>query len=213
MTWIDEALSRGQVPDEIPAEAAPASDREEVSRLLRRLRWIDRNLAQVADDEAREKRLVGEWAERERGPWLNMRRYVMQALEGWTRAEHARTGVQTVRLPPGALELRRRRTSVEVIDERAGDLMDAAALEDLVRTKHEPDKRAIGSVCEAGPVVNELPDEGLVERVIVYRHVNSETGEVWRQMVPGVLLREPMEDPRGLSFTARPHQDDERDLP
>jgi phage host-nuclease inhibitor protein Gam len=213
MEWIDEALTEGVVPDELPTEVAPASDLDEVNRLMRRLRHVQRQMVQVSDQYRVEVGALKRWRDERLGTLTVTAQFIERALDGWTRNEFRVAGTRTHKLPYGVLTLRQRRTTIDVYDEDAATtFLRGAGVDDLVRTKHEVDKGAVHNALDVGitpwlalargPVAAapEVPAEGMEHHAVVVERMDPETGEIERTYIPGIRLSEAVDDVTGLRF-------------
>jgi phage host-nuclease inhibitor protein Gam len=206
MEWIDDALSAGVIPDELPDEVPPAANTAEANRLLRRLRSAQRARDDVSDIAAHEYAVIKQWAADEYAKLDRVIDYITRSLEGWMRSEHELTGIQSKHLPYGDVELRARLASIVVEDEdKAVEwLREREVVEAFARTKITIDKTKTKNSGAFGEIVATFPDEGMQERELVFVCVDPVTGEVVEQTIPGVRLRERLPDHRGLRFQVRP---------
>jgi phage host-nuclease inhibitor protein Gam len=218
MEWIDEALSEGVIPEEIPAEPAPASDLEEVNRLMRRLRHVERQIGDVNDQHAAETRALARWRSEQLNRLNTVRDFIERALDGWARAEYGVTFTKTHKLPYGTLSLRGKRATVDVSDEAAATaFLVKRGFPGLVRLNPEVAKNAIQHFMDGvladddsgittltrGPVDNVAPVEGMEQRAIFIRTEDHETGAIEQVAIPGVRLSEAVDGVRGLNFTIK----------
>lgn len=207
---LDQFAAR--VPLDVGAEEQPVFDQTTANSLLRKLRSIERRRSEIVTVAQAERDRIDAWQTDRLDTLDAQQRHIERVLEGFMRAEHARSKTKTLDLPNGLLTLRPHRPHVEITDElalldwareraahRAGldpaDVLkafDALQAEPFVRAKIEPAKGEIGKSSDIGPQKSLSDDTELLAAVLK----GDEAGEV----VPGVLI----ERPRALAFKAKP---------
>lgn len=209
-------------------EHAPTMDRDRANRILRRIRWRERERGQVVAVARAERDRIDAW-ERDRLETIdNDIAAAGRVLDGFMRAVGARENMRTLKLPNGELRLRPPSTRVNVEDADAflvwaqehvairlaaklEDMTPASMVEDvlralfaepLLRAKIEPAKDAIKKATKAGPTRSTHEDVELLSAVIA-------AGDFAGEVVPGVLIERATGDAFGYS-TAKASPDDLR---
>lgn len=204
LDWDDELDAfLDDTIEEVPAEGVP--DAEVADRIVARVARIDRDIRRVKDTVARRVALLRQWETGQVHRLEAQRANAERHLEGWARAVHEQTGQITWSLPAGKIELREARTRVE-LDPAAGDVgagLIAAGHADLVNveTVRKVPKDRVKGVAVPGDrierdhqlhamVLDRLPplDEDHEYRWALVEDVDTETGEVYRTPLPGVVL-------------------------
>lgn len=202
-------------------EHGPTMDRDRANRILRRIRWRERERGQVVAVARAERDRIDAW-ERDRLETIDADVTAAErVLDGFMRAVGAREHMRTLKLPNGELRLRPHRIKVTIEDEAAftewavvraavavgmdpataAEALEAIRGESLLRTKVEPAKDAINKATTAGPQRSMHEDVELLAAVIQA----DEAGEV----VPGVLIERRTGDAFGYS-TAKASLDEMR---
>lgn len=202
--WLDGELSRDVGGT---AEPAPASDLDEVQRLLRRLRHLQARTEHVKKAAKAERENVSAWERRELETLGEARQRIEETLEGWTRATYELDKIQTHKFPVGSLSLRKRPPSTELTgsEDHVVELLRVQGLESFVRTTRAVDKAALRSMCKPGEVATgvEAP-EGMEARLAVLETPVAETGEIKSVVVPGAVFFVPRDGAEGMTFKAKP---------
>lgn len=92
-------------------ETAPETQ-EQTDRLIGAWRGVQRRIAEVKTLVAERKRLLAAWEEDQMAALEGRAAQLEQLLEGWTRAQHERTGRQSWKLPNGTLALRKQQPKI-----------------------------------------------------------------------------------------------------
>lgn len=102
--WLDDVPI--EIPDGDEAPPIPA-DADEANRWLRRLARLDADAAEVEAIARAEIDRVTAWKADRLSGIDRARSWAESVLDGWTRAQHAAGGAQSVSLPNGTVALRR----------------------------------------------------------------------------------------------------------
>lgn len=202
-------------------EHAPTMDRDRANRILRRIRWRERERGQVVAVARAERDRIDAW-ERDRCEAIdNDIAAAERVLDGFMRAVGERENMRTLKLPNGELRLRPASIRVTVEDEAAftrwaveraavavgmnpatvAEALEALRGEALLRTSVEPAKGEIRKATKVGPQRSIHDDIELLAAVIKA----NDAGEV----VPGVLIERATGDAFGYS-TAKASLDEMR---
>ena len=216
MEWLDVVLSEGVLPDEIPAEVAPASDVDEVNRLLRRRRALMEKQVSLDVIRDHERDRITEWYEGESVKLRSAVGFIDRALDGWARARFRDDGVQTHNLPFGTIRLRKARTRVVADGDAGRNLLGWAA--GCVRTKYEVEKKDVLAAVEAGPdsglAIGRKIEEFDVDGVRYARHavravvLDDDDMVVEEEDVEGLTVEVPLADGRTMSVQHTPDEID-----
>lgn len=202
MQWLDEELSDGVVPDDIPVEAEPPSDILTVNRMMRRLRHLHAQEEQVRATFAAEHAALIAWRDEQLDQIVGGVEYLTRALDGWARRQYEDDGTQTQTLPFGTLSLRRKRTAIDVLSEdQAVEWLLKNGLGRCVATKFSVSKSHLTIEATTGGPADMDSDHGVQYRALTVEVPDPETGEKITATVPGVRYREPLPDSRGLNFS------------
>jgi hypothetical protein len=166
--------------EELDSDDVPTIGRDDADRMLRTLAYLDAENTRIGNDAGRELERIRQWRDRRQTIVARQRVWFEQALEQWTRAEHARTGTLTFNLPNGKVTLRKRTARVVVTDEAAA----VAKLGD-----HHPAVKVARSVLlgeakknlAVGPASWEVENEPGME---AHALIDPATGE----FIPGVYI-------------------------
>ena len=142
-------------------------------RAMRALCAIDRELARWQQLHDTERQRLDAWLEEVSNPLLGRREFFERCLEGFTRANHERTGAKSVKLPSGTAALRKTPDRVEVVG-------DAEPPERFARVSVSWDKNRTKEDTNPGPVAEDYEaPEGYVAHVAVDHTGAVVDGVVW----------------------------------
>jgi len=201
--WLESSL------DEIGDEPA---DQEQADRLLWALRGVRRRRAEVTDVGKARVQMISVWAGQQTDQLDARAAHLERLLEGWTRAEHDRSGRKSWPLPAGQLKLQARRTRSEV-DARmeaadaahhVGALVGTGMLpSDAVKVERTVRAGTVKDNTVPGDVIPDYPNtpEGYEARTAVGTFDFGGAEPVVR-VVPGVVLLVPKPGREGQTFAA-----------
>ena len=138
-------------------------------RAMRALCAIDRELARWQQLHDTERRRLDAWLEEVSNPLLGRREFFERCLEGYTRANHERTGAKSVKLPSGRAALRETPPKVEAVGDPIPEVHG-----DMVRTTLAFDKNRVKERTTWGKV---LEDEEAPPGCKAWSVVDKATGE------------------------------------
>lgn len=184
-TDLNEWIETGNGPqdvddyDAVPLDDVEPADRDQASRLLRKLGRLQSDLRQIHDLADAEERRIEAWRlDRITGVEKQIA-HVTGLLEGFGRAVKDREHVSTLNLPNGVIRIRPPRPSVEVVDEAKFVAWAREHAPHLLNPPKEPTpaKAEIKKFGNEGPVEHKTDDE-------VVKMLVSPDGEP----MPGVKL-------------------------
>lgn len=160
--------------------------------VLRKLRALQRQRGEVIAVAHAEQDRIDAW-KRDRTETIDSQAaYLERILDGFMRAEHARTKAKTLQLPNGTLRLRAPSSRVEVVDQAAFVAWAREHHADLLTTPEpQPVKAAIKKL-PLGGITSRHDD---VELLAIH---DPDTGEA----VPGVLVERSTRDTFGFTVAS-----------
>ena len=182
------------------AEQTPPENADDANRMLRWLRSLERQAAEIADRADAERALVDVW-QRDRTAGIDRQiERLSKALEGWMRGQFEMRGTTTEKLPAGDLWLRGGQTSVVTTsDAELVPWLVRHGLEGAVQVTESAIKSPMKAAFETGDVVDGDAGPDHEFRQATFR------GDT----VPGVVLRVPTR--KTFSIHANKENQDDHD--